>query len=99
MNADGEFECIRDDIQQTNLNIVAAGEHVGDIERGNRSCKEGTRCEIHTCPYQWYLRKMIKGCLVKVTKDNKGLPLNTGLSCIYWLGTLVRYTARTDSNV
>ena len=33
LNADNEFECIRDDILPVNLNVVAAGEHVGDIER------------------------------------------------------------------
>ena len=51
VNADNEFECIREDIAPLQLNIVAAGDHVGDIERANRSLKEGTRCEIHNCPY------------------------------------------------
>ena len=54
LNADNEFECVRDKILPVNLNIVAAGEHVGDIERANRSLKEGTRCEVHHCTYKWY---------------------------------------------
>ena len=47
VNADNEFECIRKSIAPLQLNIVGAGEHVGGIERANRSLKEGARCEIH----------------------------------------------------
>ena len=52
INANGKFECVCDDVQPTDLNVVAAGERVPDIERGNRSLKDGTRCEIHRFPYQ-----------------------------------------------
>ena len=39
INGDNEFDYIREKIQPINLNIVAAGEYVGDIERENRSLK------------------------------------------------------------
>ena len=39
IDADNEFECIREKVQPIILNIVAAGEHVGDIEGSNRSLK------------------------------------------------------------
>lgn len=41
---DNELVCIRDDIFPTNLNMVAADEHMGvDVERLIRIVKEGTR--------------------------------------------------------
>ena len=33
--------------------FFGAGGHVGDIDRANRSLKEGTRCEIYKFPYRW----------------------------------------------
>ena len=98
MNVDNEFEYIRESIAPVQLKIVGAGGHAGDIERANRSLKEGTRCEIHQCPYQWYPREMAKGCIIKVTKDNNGLPIKDGLSDIYCRGILVKGTPRTDYN-
>ena len=47
VSADDKFECIRESIAPVQLNIVRAGEHMGDIDRANRSLKEGTICEIH----------------------------------------------------
>ena len=46
INTDNEFECIRNDILPINLNVVAAEEHVGDVERSIRTLKEGTRYNI-----------------------------------------------------
>ena len=41
---------------------------------------------------------MVKGCMIKVTKDNNDLPTNDGLSDIYDPGTLVKGTLRPDYN-
>ena len=98
VNTDNALECIREDIAPVQLNIVVAGEYIGDIKRSNRSLKEGTRCEIHNYPYQWYPREIVKGCVTKVTKDNNDLPLNDGLSGIYGPGTLVKGTPIPDYN-
>ena len=72
--------------------VIADGEHVGGIERGNRSLKEGTIYEIHKYPYKWYPREMIKGCCIKVTIEKNNLLLNDGLSNIHRPGTLVKGT-------
>ena len=40
----------------------------------------------------------MKGCIIKVTKDNNELPINNGLSDIYGPGTLVKGTPRLDYN-
>ena len=98
INGDGEFECVRDDVHPINLNVVAAGEHVPDIERGNRSLKDGTRCEIHRCPYHWYPREMVKGCVIRVTKNHNDLPALDGISDVYGPGTLVTGSQRLNYN-
>ena len=41
------------------LNIVAAGEHVGDIERSGRTMKECTRCRVHKNSYEIYIKLMV----------------------------------------
>ena len=40
LNGDNKLSSIEEDIRPTRLNIVAAGEHVGDIERSGRTIKE-----------------------------------------------------------
>ena len=54
LNTDNEFECIEEDILPTRLNMVAANEHVGDVEVSIRATKECTRCHVHRNPYEWY---------------------------------------------
>ena len=49
--------------------MVAAGEHVGNIERSNRTVNEGTQFRIHRCLYKRDPRVMVKGCVVKSFKD------------------------------
>ena len=39
LNGDNEFASIKEEIRPTRLNTVAAGEHVGDIERSGRTIK------------------------------------------------------------
>ena len=97
VNVDEEFKCILEEIQPIILNIVAAGEHTCDIERANRSIKEGTRYE-YRCPYQWYPYEMVKGCCIKVTKDHIDLPANDGFSDMYGSGIVVTGSQRLDYN-
>ena len=55
--ADNGFECLRDHIRPTMLNVVAADEHVSEIDRSIRVIKERARCRIHSLPYT-YIRKI-----------------------------------------
>jgi len=59
VNADNEFECVREDIRPSILNTVAAEEHVGTIERAIRTNKDDTRCHIHRLPYTHYPTPMV----------------------------------------
>jgi hypothetical protein len=49
---DREFECLRDDIPESNLNTAAASEHAPDIERQIRVIKERMRAIKRTLPFK-----------------------------------------------
>jgi hypothetical protein len=49
---DREFECLRDDIPELNLNTTAASEHFPDIERQIRVIKERMRSIKSTHPFK-----------------------------------------------
>ena len=80
LNTDNEFECIKDDILPVQLNVVAAEEHVGDVERSIRTMKEGTKCDIQRLPYTRYPRAMVRGCVIKWANDLNQLPSTYGIS-------------------
>ena len=50
VDADNEFEVLIEELRPLPVNIVGAGEHIGDIERLNRTVKERTRCHIYMLP-------------------------------------------------
>ena len=51
INADNEFECARNDLLPIPLNIVAANEHVGPVERSIRTIKDDVRTLIDSLPF------------------------------------------------
>ena len=57
--ADNEFEKVRDHVQPLQVETVGRGEHVGDIERSIRVCKERVRCTTTSLPYKKYPKIMI----------------------------------------
>ena len=64
IHCDNDFECLREELRSITLNIAAAEEHVGMIERSIRTVKEGTRSQIQFLPYIKYARNMIVGCVL-----------------------------------
>ena len=69
VNADNEFKVLGDKIAPTKVNIVGAGEHVGNIERSGRTIQERTRCHVHRLPHKRYPAEMTCGCVIKSVKD------------------------------
>ena len=63
------FRVMVDEIRPTPVNIVGAGEHVGNIERSNKTVQERTRCHVHRLPFSIYPIEIICGYLIKVIKD------------------------------
>ena len=51
---DGEFKCLRNDLlnNQIQLNVCSESEHVGEIERLNRTVKERVRGLFNTIPFK-----------------------------------------------
>ena len=99
VNGDSEFECITKGISPTSLNIVGKGERVGNIERSNKTTKGGSRCTIHSCPYEWYPKAMVKACVTNVTRNHNEAPSTNGYSDTLGPGTLVAGTPKPDYNV
>ena len=69
LNTDNKFACIRNSILPTNLNMVAAEEHVGNVKKLTRTVKEDTLCHVHRLPYEQYTKLMVSKCVTKTIKD------------------------------
>ena len=69
INGDNEFKNTEDTIRPTRLQIVGAGEHVGDMEHSVRTLKERTRYHIHRLPYKRYPMIMVAGMILHITKS------------------------------
>ena len=67
INAGNQFACVGDDLPGIDLNIVTAGEHVGNTERSIRTIKDGTRYHVHRLPYRRYPAAMVRGCITKIS--------------------------------
>ena len=59
--------------------MVAADDHVGDIERSGRTVKECTRCHVYRNPYERYAKLMITGCVVQTIKGLNQIPALNGI--------------------
>jgi hypothetical protein len=96
INADKEFECIRDHIRPSLLNIVAADEHVGDIERSIRTVKEATRCHVQRLPYFRYPKVMVIGFVVHSVKQLNDLLGDNNVSNILNPNSMIIGTPTPD---
>jgi len=60
LHADIEFECIRNGVLPSRLNVTAANDHVGDVERSIRTMQECARTTIHCLPFKRLPKVMIQ---------------------------------------
>ena len=65
---------------------------MSDIERANRTLKEGTKKIINDLPYSHYPKSILVGCVVYTTKMLNNLPCGNGLSDTLSPATLVTET-------
>jgi len=89
VNADNEFKNLAEELRPIPVNIVGADEHVGDIERSNRTVKDHTRCHVHRLSYKRYPSEMVCGCVIKSVKDLNEEVASNGISDVLSPGTLV----------
>jgi hypothetical protein len=77
---DREFECLRDDIPEVNLNTTAASEHVTDIDNQIRGINERMRAVRSTLPFKKLPSHMIIEMMKYVALWLNGFPHLSGVS-------------------
>lgn len=98
IHADGAFECIRQAVAPVILNINAADEHVGEVERSIRTIKERVRATVHGLPYKRWPREMIKGVVGFAVKSLNQFPAEDGISDVNSPTTIVTGLPPPDYN-
>ena len=69
LNGDDKFGVMVEAIRPTPVNIVGAGEHIGNIERSNRTVEERPKCHVYCLPFKFYPTEMVCSYVIKVVKD------------------------------
>ena len=95
--ADIEFACIKDQIIPVSLNLVARGEHCGDIENSIKFLKERLRCLWNGLPFRCMPRVMITAGIGFCNNMINALPAGDGISDTLSSATIV--TGRAAPNV
>jgi hypothetical protein len=98
IHADGAFECMREAVAPTILNINAADEHVGEVERSIRTIKERVRAALHALPYKRLPKEMIKGVVRFAVKALNQFPAEDGISDVLSPVTIVTGLPPPDYN-
>jgi Reverse transcriptase (RNA-dependent DNA polymerase) len=98
IHADGAFECMREAVAPTILNINAADEHVGEVERSIRTIKERVRAALHALPYKRLPKEMIKGVVRLAVKALNQFPAEDGISDVLSPVTIVTGLPAPDYN-
>ena len=99
IHADPEFNCIREAMMPSILNLAAAREHVGEVERAIRTGKEVSRCITHTLPYKRIPIIMVTGMVTASYSRINDLPAPSGVSDIISPSTIVASRPSPDYNV
>jgi hypothetical protein len=68
LHADMEFECIQNDVLPSRLNVTAANDHVGEVERSIWTMKERARTTIHGLPFKRLPKVMIQALVYRAAK-------------------------------
>jgi hypothetical protein len=80
---DREFECLRGDLPELNLNTTAASEHVPDVERQIRVLKERSRAIRSTLPFKAIPRRIIIELVYYAAFWLNAFPPSSGVSTFY----------------
>jgi len=80
IHGDNEFECLRESVRPTNMEIVAKNEHVPQVERSIRTIKERIRATVNSLPYKYYPRLMLSHLVLHIVKLLNLFPAENGLS-------------------
>jgi hypothetical protein len=90
---DREFECLRSDLPELNLNTTAASEHVPDVERQIRVLKERPRAIRSTLPFQAIPGQIIIELVYYAAFWLNAFPPSSGVYSTYSPQTIMTGTA------
>jgi len=80
LHANMEFECIRNGVLPSRLNVTAANDHVGEVKQFIRTMKERARTTIHGLPFKRLPKVMIQALVYHATKGLNQFPAKNGIS-------------------
>ena len=85
VHADNEFRSILNDLivsdeWNADVNFSNPGEHVTDIERGNRTLQERFCVQFYHLPYEALSRVMVRYLPLRITKNRSLFPKKEGIS-------------------
>jgi hypothetical protein len=98
LHADKEFECIRNDVLPSRLNITAANDHVGEVEQSIRTMKERARTAIHGLPFKRLPKVMMQALVYPAAKGLNQFPAKNGISDTLSPLTVMTGRANPDYN-
>jgi hypothetical protein len=90
---DREFECLRSDLPELNLNTTADSEHVPDVERQIRVLEERSRAIRSTLPFQAIPGRIIIELVYYAAFWINAFPSSSGVSSTYSPRTIMTGTA------
>ena len=79
MHADNEFAPLQANIRPVIANIVAADDHVGQVERSIRTIKERVRATVHGLPFRRYPVLMVRELVTLSVRTLNQLPNRKGI--------------------
>jgi len=80
LHANMEFECIRNDVLPSRLNVTAADDHDGEVEQSIWTMKERARTTIHGLPFKRLPKVMIQALVYHAAKGLNQFPAKNGIS-------------------
>jgi hypothetical protein len=98
INADKEFECIKEEMFPIQVNIVDKDNHVAEVERSIRVVKERVRCTIAGLPFKRFPRVMIRGMVNFAISSLNQLPALNGVSTLMSPLTIMTGRGNVDFN-
>ena len=60
IGADGQFECLKYEIEGVKVDAVDPVEHNNKVERSARTAKDGIRCQAQGLPYRRITKQMLR---------------------------------------
>jgi len=93
-----EFECIRNDVLPSQLDVPTTNDHIGEVERSVPTMKEHTRATIHGLPFKRLPKLMVWEIIFNSAKALNQFPAQNGISDTLSLLTILTGHPNPDYN-